>query len=234
MLRIEDYYTDAPSAGIITMLEKPEIVNRLLNTLICNFRGFDFMKLKLKVHPVREELEEYKNLNQSFLDQIFKLHAYYDGHQLALKRILSDINYDTHLNTKVFSPVVGCPVGCSYCFTKNVVEHFEITENFKKPVFRGPYKITKDAEGNDIPELFNIESENPIDWFLTYMSDFGCWRPEWQENVLQQIVAANAIKRRKGRCPDTFQLITKCPKGIRLDSIPNGTDKSRSFGALCA
>ncbi len=224
MLRIEDYYTDAPSAGIITMLEKPEIVNRLLNTLICNFRGFDFMKLKLKVHPVREELEEYKNLNQSFLDQIFKLHAYYDGHQLALKRILSDINYDTHLNTKVFSPVVGCPVGCSYCFTKNVVEHFEITENFKKPVFRGPYKITKDAEGNDIPELFNIESENPIDWFLTYMSDFGCWRPEWQENVLQQIVAANAIKRRKGRCPDTFQLITKCPKGIRLDSIPNGTD----------
>jgi len=29
MLRIEDYYTDAPSAGIITMLEKPEIVNRL-------------------------------------------------------------------------------------------------------------------------------------------------------------------------------------------------------------
>ena len=224
MLRIEDYYTDAPSAGIITMLEKPEIVNRLLNTLICNFRGFNFMKLKLKVHPVREELEEYKNLNQSFLDQIFKLHAYYDGHQLALKRILSDINYDTHLNTKVYSPVVGCPVGCSYCFTKNVVEHFDITEDFRKPVFRGPYKMTKDAEGNDIPELFNIESENPIDWFLTYMSDFGCWRPEWQENVIKQIIAANAIKRRKGRCPDTFQLITKCPKGIRLDFVPDGTD----------
>lgn len=224
MLRIEDYYTDAPSAGIITMLEKPEIVNRLLNTLICNFRGFNFMKLKLKVHPVREELEEYKNLNQSFLDQIFKLHAYYDGHQLALKRILSDINYDTHLNTKVYSPVVGCPVGCSYCFTKKVVEHFDITEDFRKPVFRGPYKMTKDAEGNDIPELFNIESENPIDWFLTYMSDFGCWRPEWQENVIKQIIAANAIKRRKGRCLDTFQLITKCPKGIRLDFVPNGTD----------
>ena len=58
MLRIEDYYTDAPSAGIITMLEKPEVVNRLLNTLICNFRGFDFMKLKINMHPVREELEE--------------------------------------------------------------------------------------------------------------------------------------------------------------------------------
>lgn len=224
MLRIEDYYTDAPSAGIITMLEKPEIVNRLLNTLICNFRGFDFMKLKLNVHPVREELEEYKNLNQAFLDQIFKLHAYYDGHQLALKRILRDINHDTHLNTKVYSPVVGCPIGCSYCFTKNVVEHFCITDNFRKQVFRGPFKISKDAEGYDVPELFNIENDNPIDWFLTYMSDFGCWRPEWQENVLQQIIAANGIKRRKGRCPDTFQLITKFPKGIRLDFIPQGTD----------
>ena len=59
MLRIEDYYTDALSAGIITMLEKPEVVNRLLNTLICNFSGFDFMKLKIDMYPVREELEEY-------------------------------------------------------------------------------------------------------------------------------------------------------------------------------
>ncbi|WP_082320514.1 DUF5131 family protein [Ruminococcus flavefaciens] len=224
MLRIEDYYTDAPSAGIITMLEKPEIVNRLLNTLICNFRGFNFMKLKLNVHPVREELEEYKNLNQAFLDQIFKLHAYYDGHQLALKRILRDINYDTHLNTKVFSPVVGCPVGCPYCFTKKVVEHFEITEDFGRQVFRGPYKITKDEEGYDVPELFNIENDDPIDWFLNYMSDYGCWRPEWQENLLQQIIAANALKRRKGKYLDTFQLITKRPKGIRLETVPNGTD----------
>jgi len=224
MLRIEDYYTDAPSAGIITMLEKPEIVNRLLNTLICNFRGFNFMKLKLNVHPVREELEEYKNLNQAFLNQIFKLHAYYDGHQLALKRILRDINYDTHLNTKVFSPVVGCPVGCPYCFTKNVVEHFEITEDFGRQVFRGPYKITKDEEGYDVPELFNIENNDPIDWFLNYMSDYGCWRPEWQENLLQQIIAANALKRRKGKYLDTFQLITKRPKGIRLETVPDGTD----------
>ena len=112
MLRIEDYYTDAPSAGIITMLDKPEIVNRLLNTFICNFKGFNYMKLKIDVAPVREELEEYKDLNQEFLDQIRKLRAFYDGNQLALKRILRDINYDTHLNTKVFSPVVGCPIGC--------------------------------------------------------------------------------------------------------------------------
>ena len=92
MLRIEDYYTDAPSAGLITMLERPEVVNRLLNTLICNFKGFDFFKLKVDMHPVKEELEEYKNLNQGYLSMIQKLHVYYDGHQLALKRILRDIN----------------------------------------------------------------------------------------------------------------------------------------------
>ncbi|EWM52271.1 DUF5131 family protein [Ruminococcus flavefaciens] len=224
MLKIENYYTNAPSAGIITMLEKPEVVNRLLNTLICNFAGFDFMKLKIDMHPVREELEEFRNLNQVFLDQIQKVHAFYDGNQLALKRILKDINYDTHLNTKVYSPVVGCPVGCTYCFTKRVVNHFEITDDFRRSVFRGFYKIEKDEDGNDVPELFNIESENPIDWFLTYMSDYGCWKPEWQENVLQQIIAANALKRRKGRCVDTFQLVTKRPKGIHLENIPVCTD----------
>ena len=224
MLRIEDYYTDAPSAGLITMLERPEVVNRLLNTLICNFRGFDFFKLKVDMHPVKEELEEYKNLNQGYLSMIQKLHVYYDGHQLALKRILRDINYDTHLNTKVYSPVIGCPVGCTYCFTKKVVDHFRITKDFRKAVFRGFYKITKDADGYDVPELFNIENEDPIDWFLTYMSDFGCWRPEWQENVLQQIIAANDIRRRKGKCVDTFQLVTKCPKGIDLSPISRKTD----------
>lgn len=224
MLKIEDYYTDALSAGIITMLEKPEVVNRLLNTLICNFRGFDFMKLKIAMHPVREELEEYKNMNKEFLDQIRKVHAYYDGHQLALKRILRDINYDTNLNTKVYSPVVGCPVDCKYCYTKNVVKHFEITDDYKKPVFRGFYKMTKDEDGNDVPELFNVENESPIDWFLTYMSDFGCWKPEWQQNVIEQIIAANNIKRRKNKCVDTFQLVTKCPGGIDLKNISKDED----------
>lgn len=224
MLKIEDYYTDALSAGIITMLEKPEVVNRLLNTLICNFSGFDFMKLKIVMHPVREELEEYKNMNKEFLDQIRKVHAYYDGHQLALKRILRDINYDTNLNTKVYSPVVGCPVDCKYCYTKNVVKHFEITDDYKKPVFRGFYKMTKDEDGNDVPELFNVENESPIDWFLTYMSDFGCWKPEWQQNVIEQIIAANNIKRRKNKCVDTFQLVTKCPGGIDLKNISKDED----------
>ncbi|SEH42815.1 Adenine/guanine phosphoribosyltransferase [Ruminococcus flavefaciens] len=224
MLRIEDYYTDAPSAGIITMLERPEVVNRLLNILICNFSGFNYTKLKVNMYSVQEELEEYRNMHQEYLSQIQMLHAYYDGHQLALKRILKDINYDTHLNTKVYSPVIGCPIGCKYCFTKCVVDHFGITEDYKKQIFRGFYKMTKDEEGNDIPELFNIENENPIDWFLTYMSDFGCWKPEWQENVLQQIIAASNIKRRQRRFVDTFQLVTKRPSGIDLSPIPVDTD----------
>ena len=84
--------------------------------------------------------------------------------------------------------------------------------------------MTKDDEGNDVPELFNVENECPIDWFLTYMSDFGCWRPEWQENVLEQIIAANNLKRRKNKCVDTFQLVTKRPNGINLKNIPKDTD----------
>ena len=224
MLRIEDYYTDAPSAGIITMLEKPEIVNRLMNIFYINFKGYDYNKMRVEIYPVREELEEYKNMSSVILDQIQKLRVYYDGHQVALKRVLKDINHDTHLNTKVYSPVIGCPINCPYCFSKKVVEHFEVTDSYRKPVFRGPYKLRKDAAGNDIPELFNIESENPIDWFLTYMSDFGCWKPEWQENVIRQIIAANDLKRRKNNCVDTFQLVTKRPSGIDISFLSPDID----------
>lgn len=219
MLRIEDYYTDAPSAGIITMIERPEIINRLMNIFYLNFKGYDYTKMRVEIYPVREELEEYKDMCAAILNQIQKLRVYYDGKQIALKRVLKDINHDTHLNTKVYSPVVGCPINCPYCFSKKVVEHFAITESYRKPVFRGPYRLSKDADGNDIPELFNIESENPVDWFLTYMSDFGCWDPAWQENVLGQIIAANALKRRRNQCVDTFQLVTKRPKGIDLSPI---------------
>ncbi|WP_295076179.1 DUF5131 family protein [Ruminococcus sp.] len=224
MLRIEDYYTNAPSAGITTFLDKPEIVNRLMNIFYMNFKGYDYNRMKIEVYSVREELEEYKNLSPTLLDQIRRVRVYYDDQQLALKRILNDINHDTHLNTKVYSPVVGCSINCRYCFSKKVFDHFGVTDRLRKPEFRGPYKLFKDADGNDIPELFNIESETPIDWFLTYMSDFGCWAPEWQENVLEQIIAANEMKRRKGKCPDTFQLVTKCPKGIDLSSVPEDTD----------
>jgi adenine/guanine phosphoribosyltransferase-like PRPP-binding protein/protein gp37 len=224
MLRIEDYYTDAPSAGIITMIEKPEVINRLMNIFYINFKGYDYNKMRVEIYPVREELEEYKDLSAAILNQIQRVRAYYDGHLIALKRVLNDINHDTHLNTKVYSPVVGCPINCSYCFSRKVVEHFAITDSYRKPVFRGPYKITKDADGNSIPELFNIESDNPIDWFLTYMSDFGCWKPEWQANILEQIIAANGVKRRSGKCCDTFQLVTKRPNGIDLSTIPVDTD----------
>ncbi|MBR0511964.1 MAG: DUF5131 family protein [Ruminococcus sp.] len=224
MLRIEDYYTNAPSAGIITMIEKPEIVNRLMNIFYINFIGYDYTKMRVEVYPVREELEEYKDLSAAILNQIQKVRVYYDGHQIALKCVLKDINHDTHLNTKVYSPVVGCPINCRYCFSRKVVEHFGVTESYRKPVFRGPYKITTDAYGNAVPELFNIESDNPIDWFLTYMSDYGCWKPEWQANILEQIIAANALKIRKNKCVDTFQLVTKRPKGIDLSSVAADTE----------
>ena len=231
-LNIEDYFTDTASAAITTQLGRPEIVNRLLNAFICNFRQFDFLRLRIDVKTIKDDPEEYK-LAKEELEEYTNIHlqhsyrqlkVWYDDHQLDLKRILNDISRDTHLNTKVFSPVVGCPVGCDYCFSRVVVDHFELCGNFKKEEFRGPYAITKDADGNDVPELFYVESEYPIDWFLTYMSDFGCWKPEWQENVYSQIIAASNLKRKKGMPTDTFQFITKCPKGIRLGSIPKNAD----------
>ena len=232
VLSIEDFYTDSSSAGLTTKLGRTEIVNRLLNVFICNFKQFNFLKMRIEVESIKanpeeyklakEELEEYtnKHLRHSYR----KLRVWYDEHPIDLKRVLDSISRDTHLNTKVFSPVAGCPIGCDYCFSRVVVNHFKLCEDFKKQEFRGPYAITKDADGNDVPELFYVESEYPVDWFVTYMSDYGYWEPEWQENVLGQVIAASNLKRANGKAADTFQFITKFPKGIRLDFVPRETD----------
>ena len=125
---------------------------------------------------------------------------------------------------KVYNPVIGCPVGCRYCFTKQFSDHFRLIEDFRKPEFRGPYGFITGLDGESHPELFDVISDTPIDWFLTSLSDFGCWRPEWQENVFGQLMAATELKKRAGKPLDTYTFLTKCPGGIDLSFIEPGTE----------
>ena len=225
-MKVKDYYTDSISAGIITMLDKPEIVNRLLSVFIINFDDFDICKFNIDVHHIREELEEYTDIDTTNLYFIKKVQVFYDGNLLMLAKILRDINYNTDVNFKVYSPVIGCPIGCKYCFSKDMVDHFKLSDSFNKPIFRGPYKVVTDKNGNSMSEIFNVRSDKPIDWMLTYYSDFGCWNKDWKKNVFEQIIVANEYKRIIGKPLDTFTLITKYPRGINLDFISKDIDLS--------
>ena len=224
--RIEEYYTDSKSTGVVTMLEKPEAINAIVTLMFTAF-GVEFAseKLSIKYGHLHEELGLYKPLET--IEHIAKVKVWYDGHLMDIPALLDDTDMlmkDICYN--IYNPVIGCPMGCPYCYTSSINKQFHLIDDWMKPQFRGPYHIIKDADGNDVPELFmkRPKNEKPIAWMLTYYSDFGTWRPEWQKNVMEQIIAAINLQKKQRKYADTFTLMTKNPHGIDLSGIAAGTE----------
>lgn len=70
--------------------------------------------------------------------------------------------------------VIGCTVGCNYCYARNNVRRFHTTENF------------------DIPEFFPnklrlMNKKEPHIYLLTGMSDLSGWEQEWIDVVFENI-----------------------------------------------
>lgn len=74
------------------------------------------------------------------------------------------------------NPVVGCPNGCEWCYARRQNKRFHYVENWDCPEFK-PKALKK----------FNTKTPHTV--FIDSMSDIGCWRQEWLEEVLK--AAAN-------------------------------------------
>lgn len=233
MLKIENYYDNSSTTGVLTALEKPEAIDAIVTLFFTAF-GMEWSndKLEIEMHHLHEELALYKPFDS--IENIRKVEVRYDGRSVDVKRLLQDTEeMRMNITYSIYNPVIGCTNNCEYCYTHMINKQFHLVDDWHKPVFRGMYKITKDAEGNDVPELFMKRPKNgkPIGWMLTYYSDFGCWKPEWQQNVMEQIFAAVNLRKKRGECPDTFSFLTKKPEGIDLSFIPKGTDiREACFG----
>ena len=70
--------------------------------------------------------------------------------------------------------VIGCPVGCDYCYARNNCRRFHITDDFSKPEY---YE----------QKLHILEREKPGNWLLTGMSDLSAWKKEWLAAVDQKL-----------------------------------------------
>lgn len=70
--------------------------------------------------------------------------------------------------------VIGCKIGCSYCYARNNVKRFHTIDDFNEPVFF-PNKLKL------------IENKKPHNYLVTGMSDLSGWNIEWRETIFDKI-----------------------------------------------
>ena len=70
--------------------------------------------------------------------------------------------------------VIGCTVGCAYCYARNNVKRWHMIDDFTDPEFF-PDKLRM------------MEKKRPQNFLLTGMSDLSGWKQEWRDEVFAKI-----------------------------------------------
>lgn len=94
--------------------------------------------------------------------------------------------------------VIGCPIGCSYCYARINCLRFHSTEDFSVPVFFEE-------------KLRLLDKKKSRAYFLTGQSDLAYWKEEWLEKVFSKMEEN----------PDTqYLFLSKRPERLSLKKTP--------------
>ena len=92
--------------------------------------------------------------------------------------------------------VIGCTVGCAYCYARNNVKRWHMIDDFADPeFFPGKLKM--------------MEKKRPQNFLLTGMSDLSGWKPEWRDEVFVKI---------RENPQHQFLFLTKRPDSLDFDT----------------
>lgn len=91
--------------------------------------------------------------------------------------------------------VIGCTIGCRYCYAKTNCMRFHSTDDFSKPEF---------FEN----KLKRMDTKTKANFLMTGQSDFSDWQPEWTGKVLEKM-ASNP--------QNQYLFLTKRPEKLDID-----------------